>query len=404
MPSDNGARDTVLPASAKRLLTWGLYWAKRMNLRWVDFGHRRTAVIARFHSVSDARRGNYLYVEPTISVPPSAFERQIAFLAQNYRCISMDDLSEVLESGRELPPNAVVVTFDDGYRDNYEFAYPVLRHYRVPAIFYLATACLDGREPLWPSEIRYLVYSAEGPKFRNPRSRREYGISTKTEKEAAIRDMKKTFAALPREQRRDALRALRARSKGDPMFLKETMLTWEHVKEMHRGGMHFGAHTMSHPLLPTLPPEEARDEIVGSKLELEAHLEAAIHHFSYPNPGDGVHCNGAVKQLVAESGYLTAVTSRQGYVTRTDDRWELPRVRVGHAPWGIPWYLEKDALVLAFSRSVRSDGRMSENSLSSSVWHRDCSPLDLTSSGSRGIGDSFLAKTVKRPKTQGGAP
>ena len=334
----------MLATPVKGLVKWGVYWAKRTGLRWVDFGDRRTAVITRFHSVSDGRSGNYLYVEPAVSVPPRAFERQIAFLAQRYRCLSMDDLLEALESGRALPRNAVVVTFDDGYRDNYEVAYPVLRRYGVPAIFYLATGCIDGGAPLWPSEVRYLVYSAEGPRLRDALSGREHDISSRSKREEVIRELKRQLVGLPRKEREDALRGLRAGSKADPAFLKGRMLTWKEVKEMRRGGMHFGAHTVSHPLLPKMPLEEAREEVVASKAELEAHLKAPVYHFSYPNPGDGVHANAAVKRLVMESGYLTAVTSRPGYVTGGDDRLELPRVGVGHTPWGMPWYLEKEAL------------------------------------------------------------
>jgi peptidoglycan/xylan/chitin deacetylase (PgdA/CDA1 family) len=317
-----------------------------MGLRCVDFGDRRNAVIPRFHSISDTASGNYLYAEPAICVPPGAFERQIAFLAQNYRCVSMDDLLEALESGRALPRNAVVVTFDDGYRDNYEVAYPVLRRHRVPAIFYLATASLDGGEPLWPSEIRYLVYSAADPTFWDPLSRQQYDIRSRREKEEVIRQVKRRLVTLPRQERNDVVKELRARSKADPRFLRTKMLSWKDVKEMHRAGMHFGAHTVSHPLLTAVPPEEAREEIAASRAEIEAELKAPVRHFSYPNPGDGVHCNAAVKRLVAETGYMTAVTSRQGYVTGDDDPLELPRVGVGRAPRGTPWYLEKDALRL----------------------------------------------------------
>lgn len=320
-----------------------------MNLRWVDFGAQRGAVIARFHSISDGQSHNYLYVEPNISVPPKAFDQQIAFLAERYRCLSMDDLLDALESGRPLPHNAAVVTFDDGYRDNYEFAYPILRRYRVPAMFYLATGCLDGGEPLWPSEVRYLLYAADGTKSLHTFTGQEYDISTREKKEKTIRELKARLVSLPRREREDVLKELRAALKADLAFLGGKMLSWKEVREMQRGGMNFGAHTVSHPLLPSMPLEEARGEIAASKAALESQLKKDVYHFSYPNPGGGVHCDSAVKRLVAEAGYLTAVTSQQGYVRAGDDPFELRRVGVGPTPWGMPWYLEREALERALS-------------------------------------------------------
>jgi hypothetical protein len=153
----------MLARSCKLLVRRAFYGAKVAKLPWVDFGDGRRAAIVRFHSVSQAADGTHRWIGPNICVPPAVFERQIAFLARCYRCISMDALLEAFLSGRPLPRNAAVVTFDDGYRDNYEVAYPVLRHHRVPAIFYVATGALEGGEPLWPSEARYLVH-AGGPR------------------------------------------------------------------------------------------------------------------------------------------------------------------------------------------------------------------------------------------------
>jgi peptidoglycan/xylan/chitin deacetylase (PgdA/CDA1 family) len=352
----------MLAISAKGLVKWGFYWAKRMNLRWVDFGDQRDAAILRFHSISDAAGGNYLYLEPGISLPPRTFERQIALLAQRYHCLSMDDLVEALEARKRPPRNSVVVTFDDGYRDNYEFAYPILRRHRVPAIFYLTTGCLNGGNPLWTSEVRYLFYRAEGMKFRVESLGLEYDVSARDKKERAIRDLKARLIKLPRRERDAVCGDLRARSKADLAFLRGKMLSWKQVEEMRRGGMHFGAHTVSHPLLPSVPLEEAREEIVKSRDELQARLKQPIYHFSYPNPGGGVHCDAAVKRLVQKSGYLTAVTSQQGYVNSGDDQFELPRVAVERKPWGMPWDLEREALGRALSMARFTSAKPLEKS------------------------------------------
>jgi hypothetical protein len=79
-----------------------------------------------------------------------------------------------------------------------------------------------------------------------------------------------------------------------------------------------------------------------------------VRHFSYPNPGSGVHCSPAVKRVVAEAGYATAVTSSDGYLDGRQDRLELPRVRVGPRAWEIAWDIEQRALRQALGPRRRS--------------------------------------------------
>jgi peptidoglycan/xylan/chitin deacetylase (PgdA/CDA1 family) len=277
---------------------------------------------------------------------------QIAFLARCYRCISMDALVEALLSGQPLPRNAAVVTFDDGYRDNYDVAYPILRRHGVPAIFYVATGALEGGEPLWPSEARYLVH-AGGAQLTGPFPAGRYDLGTPALRERAARELKQWLVGLPTGERQDALREMRRRAAVDLTALRTGMMTWAQVREMRQGGMLFGAHTVSHPLLPSIPLGEAREEIVGSRQALEAELGETARHFSYPNPGSGVHWSPAVREIVREAGFATAVTSQSGYVRAGDDLLSLRRLRLGQSPWDIAWDIEADAVRAAWTSAER---------------------------------------------------
>jgi peptidoglycan/xylan/chitin deacetylase (PgdA/CDA1 family) len=342
----------MIDSVAKGLARWGFYWARRLHLPGADRGGERLAVIVRFHSVSGPAQRHHLYVAPNISVAPDVFDRQIAFLARQYRCVSMDVLAEALASGRRPAPSTAVVTFDDGYRDNFERAYPILRAHGVPAIFYLATGSIDGGEPMWPSLLRYLVYSS-GARLTGPFPGGSLDVGTAPLKERAIRQLKAWMVALPGPERQAALRELQARVGADQDFLRAQMLSWKDVREMSAGGMLFGAHTVSHPLLPSIPLAEAADEIRTSKSVLEGALGRRVDHFSYPNPGSGVHCSPAVKAIVAEAGFATAVTSVEGYVDGHQDRLELPRVRIGLRATDVAWDIERLALQQALGSRRR---------------------------------------------------
>jgi peptidoglycan/xylan/chitin deacetylase (PgdA/CDA1 family) len=342
----------ALRRALRRGAEWALYQAKAAELRCVDFGGERLVAILRYHSVSTTSSGSYFYVNPRISIPPDAFDAQMAFLAGRYRCLRLDEVVEALRGGRELPRNAVVVTFDDGYRDNYEYAYPILRRHGIPATFYVVTGCLDGGEPLWTAEIRRLVHDARRPRMTDPITHAQYELATPAGREAAISAIKRYLVRQPRAERNATLAELRARADATARPERRTMMTWAEVREMAQNGMDVGAHTVSHPRLPAMPLDEAEREIRDSRAELTSRLGRPVAHFSYPNPSDGEHVNRAVQQLVARAGYATATTSHQGYVHADANALALQRLMTRAGRWDITWDLERPALGRALTDAV----------------------------------------------------
>jgi peptidoglycan/xylan/chitin deacetylase (PgdA/CDA1 family) len=339
----------ALQHALRRSAAWALYRAKAAGLRCVDFGGERLVAILRYHSVSPAASESYLYVNPRISIAPEAFDAQMAFLASRYRCLRLDEVVDALARGTSLPPNAVVVTFDDGYRDNYDYAYPILRRHGIPAMFYLATGCLDGGEPLWTAEIRRIAHEARRRHLTDPATHLEYELVTPDGRELAIRAFKRVLVSRSRAERAALLAELRARADAPATAARRTMLTWAEVREMAAGGMDFGAHTVSHPRLPAMPWPEAVREIGDSRAELAARLGRAIAHFSYPNPTDGEHVTRALERAVARAGFASAVTSQPGYVQADAPAFALARLSTRAGRWDITWDLERPALGLAIT-------------------------------------------------------
>jgi predicted ATP-grasp superfamily ATP-dependent carboligase/peptidoglycan/xylan/chitin deacetylase (PgdA/CDA1 family) len=336
--------DASLEQRVRAVLQRALYVAKQVGVPGLDFGDRRLAAIIRYHSISDAADDNALYVSPSIAHGPEVFDRHVAMLAQRYHCVTMDDVHEAMAGGRPLPPQAVAITFDDGYRDNYLHAYPILRRHGVPATFYLTTGCLDGAEPLWTSQIRYVVERTERAGLTEPITGTRLRLETLAGRASALRHLKGALDGLSRPARTAALRELAHGAGVDLAPLREKFLRWSEVEEMQRGGMLIGSHTLSHPRLPAIAIDEARREIADSRTELAGRLRREVDHFAYPNPGDRVHSSAALRAIVAASGYATAVTSEQGYVRARDDALQLGRLSVGTGEFRIPWDLERDVL------------------------------------------------------------
>ena len=117
------------------------------------------AAILRYHSVSTQADGTHLCLDPGLAVSPEHFDRQCAYLARHYRVLSLDDLVDHVAAGRPVPSKAVVLTFDDGYLDNYTQAFPILRRHGLNATFYVTTDCIDNRALLWTGLLRFVVFT-----------------------------------------------------------------------------------------------------------------------------------------------------------------------------------------------------------------------------------------------------
>lgn len=287
------------------------------------------AVILRYHSVSSEADGTHLCLDPGLAVLPEDFDRQCAWLRRHYRVVSLDEMVDALQAGRALPPKAVALTFDDGYLDNYTRAFPILQRHGLNATFYVSTGCIDNRTILWTGILRFCVFTtrvpvleiAEPMPFRLP-------VGSPIERRDAFTKLIVTMKNVPTEKRMALLSSVRRAAGIDDLApLRGIMMSWGQVEEMHRAGMIFGAHTITHPNLPNATHEEARDEIFGSRDELAAHV-GHVRHFSYPNGRGSAHLTDSVKGLVREAGFDSSTTSVTGSVLPGDDLLALKRIGI----------------------------------------------------------------------------
>jgi peptidoglycan/xylan/chitin deacetylase (PgdA/CDA1 family) len=308
----------------KRGLYLGGAFAMSRRIRPAD-----TVMILRYHSVADESDGRLDYIDPGLAVAPEGFDRQMRFLRQHYQPVSITDVADAVAQEQPLPPLAVAVTFDDGYRDNYVHAFPILKAHGIPAAFYITAGCVDAREPLWTSRLRYYFMATRMGALDLDGSSAAMRLGSPPERGAAFAATIARIKSAGKIGGQALFREVEARlGVTDISPLRDSLMTWEQIAEMSRAGMVIGAHTLTHPNLPGLPPAEAEAEIVGSRVLIEERIQAPVRHFAYPN-GRGVsHFNDVVRELVMKGGFLSAVTSIDGPVRRGDDVFALQRLGV----------------------------------------------------------------------------
>jgi len=298
--------------------------------------HYQNIQILAYHRVTE-RTDNYF-----TPILPKYFERQMAYLVEKFRVISADECVERLQR-KDVPPNCIVVTFDDGYRDNYTEGFPILKKYAIPATIFLATGCLDGKQILWHDQVCFAIkQTRERILDLKEFNGKVYDLSNPTTKENALYGVLWRLREISNDERIQWTKIILERLACEEDTIKGAgktlMLNWDDLRKLKEGGINFGAHTVTHPILSQSPLETARREITDSKGEIESKLQVRVRLFAYPSGRRG-DFNEPIKHLVKEQGFSSAFSMIYGVNESGDDGFELRRIPVGN--WDVPYFAKE---------------------------------------------------------------
>lgn len=264
------------------------------------------------------------------------FEEQMRHIAQHYRVLSLRQIADHLASDSTEP--VLAITFDDGYQDNYHYAFPILQKYGLPATIFLATGSLDTREPLWfeqlllalkRTEREYLDLELDLP--------RRFWMRTVKEKLETNERLYALLRQMPDSERQQWLKQIVEMLGGITKERHDQMLTWDQVRTMAKHGIDFGGHTVNHGFLSRTTPEQAAWEVLECKRRIEEETQLPVLYFAYPSGREQDFASWN-KDLLRRAGYQGAVSTIWGLNYRSTDPMALHR--------GQPW--EEDAAQFAY--------------------------------------------------------
>lgn len=261
-----------------------------------------------------SRNAMFLDKGPVVHHRLEDFEQEIRFLRDTYRIIGMDEFADTINSGKSDSRSSVVITFDDGYLDNYTLAFPILQKYQVPAIVYVATGLIGTNGMTWPDQIEYALLKTQKTAFRlgSLWGEEQLSIQTTAQKELINGRIAQALKEVPDAERKSTLQELFAVLGVDPSAASERkMLNWDEIREMAAHGIEFGAHSHTHPILSRVPLEEAKGDILLSKTILEEQLGRPVRHFAYPN-GRAEDFSEELRSYCREIGFDTVSTVLYG--------------------------------------------------------------------------------------------
>lgn len=271
-------------------------------LRLLKVARRDLLVIFGWHRVTaDGPRPPHLFADDVVGTSVSDFEAQLRWIQANARILSEPELLELVAAGRGPRELSVLITFDDGYVDNYELAYPVLRRLGIPAVFFIPSKRIEDRELGWVDEIPYLLKQTTKSSLRW--GEREFRLPT--ERAGAIAHLHKVMQLERAATTRDLLPRLSelcAVERPSPEVQSRELMTWAQLREVAANGVSIGSHTHSHRVLATLDPDEQREEIHTAKALLESRLGSTIDTIAYP-VGGYRHFTEDTRRIAKEAGH-----------------------------------------------------------------------------------------------------
>ncbi|MEF8717665.1 MAG: polysaccharide deacetylase family protein [Candidatus Accumulibacter necessarius] len=256
------------------------------------------------------------------------FERLMRFVARSFTVMTLSRAVSALQRG-DLPPRALVVTFDDGYADNAEVALPILQRCGLAATFFVSTGFLDGGR-MWNDSVIEIVRACRHGAI----DLEDFGfgrcsLAGLAERRAVIGRLLPHIKYLQVGEREDAIARLHKLS-GLAELPDHLMMRSEQVRQLHQAGMEIGAHTVQHPILTTLAPTEAEHEITAGRNRLQEIIDAPVDVFAYPNGKPERDYDHSHVELLRRLGFAAAVSTAPGVARIGDDFLQLPRF----TPWG----------------------------------------------------------------------
>jgi peptidoglycan/xylan/chitin deacetylase (PgdA/CDA1 family) len=326
-----------------------LWWARR---RAAKLG----VVVITLHRVLPDLEYDSTELQPGMAVRASTFQHFLEYISRHCECVLPGDasLGPDLAASRRRP--RLALTFDDGWKDNYETAFPLSRKHGIRFTIFICPQMITRREGFWTETIGGLWATAHRAGKADLISAL-CGAESSRSADALIESLKH-ISAKDREARIDQLQSALAAYTERAGTAKEQLLTWPDVKEMAAAGISFGSHTNTHAILTDIPGSDAVRELTGSKSAIEAELSACAS-FAYPN-GDW---SPQIRDLVAQSGYQAAFINSPGIWQARGNRFSIPRINVWEGSLaGIRGQFSRLALEYAiFWKAYRASGNYGDH-------------------------------------------
>lgn len=284
-------------------LLYNIGAVKLLNFFSSVFGIRRRLIVLAYHRIFDlvSTEDEFISDIDLVSASQTDFEWQVRYIKENYIVTTFSEYFNVIKKnpGKDL----IIITFDDGFKDNYDIAYPILKKHEVPAVFFVSVDYIGTDNHFWFELLVSILRQTPEVHLKKICDLIEvpFLVDRLSLQVLALNYMKK----VPNSKRLSIIKSITEFCKANNILVLDAAaipMSWANIIEMSANGMELGSHTLSHPILTNLSSSQRNDEIFESKRMLEQKLHKECVCISYPNGGLGDYDVDLMRE-VKETGY-----------------------------------------------------------------------------------------------------
>jgi peptidoglycan/xylan/chitin deacetylase (PgdA/CDA1 family) len=298
--------------------------------RYLRKKNRDKAVVLTYHGVLPkipAGENNFEYRN---FITTARFEKQIKFLLKHYRPLRVEDFYD----HRGNIAGGFLITFDDGFRNNFRHAMPILKKYGLQGCFFISTGLIGTRNLLWTEEVTRMLEKSRQPFVEVQLNQKHlFKLNGRENRSRASQIIRKYMKSMPAQRVQEVMLQLKSQlsdvvlTVGSAEEERYLFMSWNEVREMVQTGQYIGSHTHTHPMLATLSEEESFRELSLSKTLIEKETGQPCLAMSYPNGERENYSEIQIRQL-KELGFRSAFTQIPHFNTPKTDRYQLRRINI----------------------------------------------------------------------------
>jgi peptidoglycan/xylan/chitin deacetylase (PgdA/CDA1 family) len=307
-------------------------------LEWASYALPAKLIVLTYHRIAELS-SNPFY-DPVISATVDSFHEQVQWLQHHFRLLTLDEFIGQVSAKSAWREPGLLITFDDGYRDNFDVAVPILNERNIPAAFFIPTNFLEAPHLPWWDFVAYVIKQTQMARFTVQRDRQgrlpslNLDLTTASRAEA----IRAVIQAFLNETIADEtwflnqLAELAEVQVESNHLAQELFISWDQAQALaqHYPRLTVGSHGCTHHQLASLSAEVQYHELAESQQVFETRLGYRILALAYPYGWLGTYC-ASTKKAAAQAGYRVAFTSRPGVNWSTDfDQYEVRRLGIGH--------------------------------------------------------------------------
>lgn len=301
----------------------------RIGKEWIEAAYnacfnRPVGYIYMFHMVCP--KADMLDPIDELRVSPDFFEAFLREQQKRLNFISINDIHARMSNKQRSDKPFGIITFDDGYEDNFTYAYPILKKLGIPFVIYVSTGLVNDHTPIWndPLIIERIIKSNDELIIGG----QKYVCQTQEQKNQTFLKLKGLLFSLPYAHMQEEFKHLFAEYLSDDVFPRNT-LTWEQIAELSKDPLcTIGSHTMTHCRLTITDSKSLQYELGESKNLLEQYIGKPVTHLSYPY-GWKTDVSAEAIEFAQKAGYKTALRSFGGPIRKQDtDLFNIKRIMI----------------------------------------------------------------------------